>query len=215
MANQPVQETLKSALLPGLDYDIIQHILEWFIITLIATIISMSISYFFLSVAKLRINRDRHAKEDVEKFKKFFPLLKALLGRHNRLSADLAAMNAEVFQKTRAHERASLVLSQMKKRKNIRVRFANLPNRGLRCFSGYVYNEHVRKFVAKDQHYPLLDDEWATPQLVEVWCDSLEAAEQEIYKKYTKAQGFIINNLEKVRPPPTKGQILNERDVSP
>ena len=95
------------------------------------------------------------------------------------------------------------------------MRFANTPNKSLICFSGYVYNEHVRKYVAKNQHYPLLDDEWATPQLVEVWSDCLEGAEQEIYKKFLKSQGFIINNLEKVKRIPTTEQIINEHSPQP
>ena len=49
------------------------------------------------------------------------------------------------------------------------------------------------------------------PQLVEVWADSVEGAEQEISKMYTKSQGFIINNIEKVKRTPSKEQILNER----
>ena len=138
-------------------------------------------------------------------------MLKAFISRNNSLLSILAVINTETLQKTRAHERATQAPVQINKKRHIRVRFAITPNRSLICFSCYVYNEHVRKCVAKEQHYPLLDDEWAVPQLVEVWADSVEGAEQEISKMYTKSQGFIINNIEKVKRTPSKEQILNER----
>lgn len=210
MASQNTAESLKSTLLPELDYNLIQHAMEWVALALLTTIISISISFFFLFLTTERIARDRHARDAVAKVKRFLPMLKAFIARHNNLASKMAEINTEIFQMTRAHERATHSLAQIKKRKYIRVRFANTPNRSLVCYSGYVYNEHVRKYVAKEQHYPLLDDEWAVPQLVEVWSDSVEGAEQEIYKKYLKSQGFIINNLEKVRRLPTKEQILNE-----
>ena len=213
MENQPVQESIKSTLLPDMDYDIVQHVMEWVALTSLSIIVCMSISLFFLYITTDRISRDRRASEAVEKVRQYIPMLKTFVARHNSLSAKLAEINAEAFQKTRAHERAMHVLSQMKKRNQIQVRFANSPNRSLTCFSGYVYNEHVRKCVAKEQHYPLMDDEWAVPQLVEAWSDSPEGAEQEILKKYPKSQWFIINNLEKVKPLPTKEQILNTRDI--
>ena len=198
MTNQIAPESLKSTLLPYLDYNLFQHVMEWVALASLTTIISISISFFFLFLTTERIARDRQAREALAKVKRFLPMLKALIARHGSLSSKMAEIETDTFQKTRAHERALHALAQTKKRKYIRVRFANAPNRSLICFSGYVYNEHVRKYVAKEQHYPLLDDEWAVPQLVEVWSDSVEGAEQEIHKKYSKSQGFIINNLEKV-----------------
>ena len=209
MAIEPAPEPIKSVLLPDLDYNTFQHLMEWLTIATLGVIITTAISFFFLYVATENISKSRRSQQAVLKVKKFLPLLKALTNRHNRLSGILATKNAEAFQKVTACERAIHIRNQLEKRKYIQVRFANTPNRSQICFAGYVYNEYVRKYVARGQHYPLLDDDWAVPHLVEVWADSPEAAEQEIFKKYPKAQGYVINNLEPVKPIPTQEQILN------
>ena len=210
MANEPASAPVKSVLLPDLDYNLFQHMMEWLAIATLGVIITVSISFFFLYAVTENITKSNRSQQAVKKVKRLLPLLKGLANRHSRLAGILTAKNAEAFQKVRAHERAVQIRNQLQRQKYIQVRFANTPNGSLTRFSGYIYNDYVKKYVARGQHYPLLDDHWAIPHLIEVWANSPEEAEQEIYRKYPKAQGYAINNLDVVKALPTQEQILNQ-----
>ena len=198
---------ITSALLPFLKHSYFQHIIEWAALTTLGMLITTAISYFFLSIVQYWIGRSRLASDAVSRSRRMIPLFKSILSRHQDLNGKLAAINGVLHLRTRGYERANRVLAQLERRKYVQVRFANAPNRDMLKFSGYVYNEFVKKYVSKGQHYPLLDDDWAVPQLIEVWAENAERAELEISRKYPKMFGFIVTNLEKVKPPPTREEL--------
>ena len=199
-----------SVLLPFLKYNGLQHIIEWLAISIFGAMVTSMISWSFLYFVVHQITTNKKSDTAAAKVKKYMPLFKRAVARHTELNSQLASINSRHFIKTRSYEKAIRIRDQLEKRKDIQVRFANMPNRDLQCFSAYVYNEFVRKYVSKGQRYPLLDDDWATPQLVEVWAETIEKAELEIARKYSKMFGFVTNNLEKIKPLPTVEQLRSE-----
>ena len=195
-----IDSGLISTLVPSLRHSEFQHLLEWLALSLIAALMVSALSAFFLYCAEYIVSRDRRSSDALYEIKRRTPLLKGLMRRRESVSKSLADTNARLNAEVRLYERASSVLGQLKRRQSTLVRFGNEPDRELRCFAGYVYNDFVRKYVAKGQHYPLLDDGWALAQLVEVWADTPERAEIEIARKFPKTFGFYLSSLEVVKP---------------
>ncbi|MEI6558708.1 MAG: hypothetical protein WCO00_09900 [Rhodospirillaceae bacterium] len=200
MAANPDTLSLISALVPGLRHTQFQHTLEVLALAVFAALLASGLSVFLLYCVEYFISKERSSFEAVNKINRRVPALKTLMWRHEKLKQTLGEANGKLNTEFRRYEKAGRVLGQLKRREFIKVRFANEPNDQLPCFAAYVYNDFVRKYVAKGQHYPLLDDVWATAQLVEVWAETPEKAEIEITRKYAKVFGFYMTNLEKVNP---------------
>ena len=188
---------LASTLIPTIKHNQFQHYLEWLAVSFLAALIVIVISSFVLYCIEYYISRDRSSSDALATINLRMPMLKSFLRRHESLNQKLSESNEQLNIAIKKSERVSGTLAQFRKRKFVKVRLVNEPNSNLMCFSGYVYNDFVRKYVAKGQSYPLLDDIWAIPQLVEVWSESPERAEIEVARRYPKTLGFYLTNLEK------------------
>jgi len=165
------------------------------IIGAIASFLSFLVVYLAGRLAALSIERSPEMR-DLEK----------MLPRRSRLESRLelraADVKAEITQLTVEEGNLRRQFYILEKDMQEARREADAPVRVLgregqtpTYFRAWLVNRQVQAALADGKEHPSLDSEWADPQVVEVWADSLANARTQLQSYYPPPLGFTVLNM--------------------
>lgn len=62
-------------------------------------------------------------------------------------------------------------------------------------FRAWLVNRQVQTALSEGKRHPMLDSQWASPQIVEIWSENIAEARKELQRVYPMPLGFTILNV--------------------
>ncbi|WP_029013820.1 hypothetical protein [Niveispirillum irakense] len=115
--------------------------------------------------------------------------------RRSERKARLTQLQSEIAELRRRRFIQDKLLADAKREAQAPVRVIGAEGRALLRFRAWMVNRQVQAAAAERKHHPLLDTEWASPQIVEVWADNLTDAKRELQRFFPMPLGFAVLNI--------------------
>jgi hypothetical protein len=115
--------------------------------------------------------------------------------RRSDRRARLDALTAEITDLRRRRFLQDKMLVDARREAQAPIRVVGAEGKAFLKFRAWVVNRQVQQAVAERKRHPTLDAEWAQPQIVEVWADSLTDARREMQRVYPVPLGFSVLSI--------------------
>ncbi|MFC7334305.1 hypothetical protein [Rhodocista pekingensis] len=120
--------------------------------------------------------------------------------RRAEVQAGIARVTTEVAGLRRQRYLLERELAEAHREAEAPIRIVGRESAANLRFRAWVVNRQVQASQMEGKPHPTLDAEWATPQVVEVWAETLTEARREIQRLYPLPLGFAILNMRLERP---------------
>lgn len=127
--------------------------------------------------------------------------------RRSDRRARLAELTAEIADLRRRRFLQDKTLIDARREAQAPIRVVGPEGQSFLKFRAWVVNRQVQQAAAERKRHPTLDAEWAQPQIVEVWADSLTDARKEIQRVYPVPLGFSTLSISLEQAMGADGQI--------
>lgn len=108
--------------------------------------------------------------------------------RLGELQTELAELRRRRFLQEKA-------LADARREANAPIRVVGPEGQTIAKFRAWMVNRQVQQALSDRKRHPTLDMEWANPQVVEVWADSLAEAKREVGRLFPLPLGFALLNI--------------------
>jgi len=115
--------------------------------------------------------------------------------RRSERRARLGELTAEIGDLRRRRFLQDKMLVDARREAQAPIRVVGAEGQAFLKFRAWVVNRQVQQAVAERKRHPTLDSEWAQPQIVEVWADSLTDARREMQRVYPMPVGFSVLSI--------------------
>jgi len=115
--------------------------------------------------------------------------------RKLELQQEIARMTAEVANLRRLRFTLEKELQDARREADSPIRVIGKEGQAGVRYRAWLINRQVQQALSENKQHPTLDIGWATPQIVEVWADSLSDARKELGRIYPMPLGFTILNI--------------------
>ena len=115
--------------------------------------------------------------------------------RRGERKARLTQLQSEIAELRRRRFIQDKLLADARREAQAPVRVIGAEGRALLRFRAWMVNRQVQAAAAERKYHPLLDMEWASPQIVEVWADNLTDARRELQRFFPMPLGFSVLNI--------------------
>ncbi|SNR91383.1 hypothetical protein SAMN05880556_101493 [Azospirillum sp. RU38E] len=126
--------------------------------------------------------------------------------RRSDRRARLGVLTAEITDLRRRRFLQDKALADARREAQAPIRVVGAEGQAFLKFRAWLVNRQVQMAVADRKRHPTLDGEWAQPQIVEVWADSLGDARKEIQRFYPVPLGFSTLSISLEQAGPAEGQ---------
>jgi hypothetical protein len=107
----------------------------------------------------------------------------------------LGELTAEITDLRRRRFLQDKALADARREAQAPIRVVGAEGQAFLKFRAWLVNRQVQQAFTERKRHPTLDGEWAQPQIVEVWADSLTDARKEIQRFYPVPLGFSMLSI--------------------
>jgi hypothetical protein len=164
------------------------------------------VAYAAIALVGRYIERDLKRRPDVVYAETVFPrrsLLESKL-EHRRAQrrAKAAQLQAELTELRRRHFLIEKDVKEAHKESGAPIRVLGPEGRATFKYKAWLVNRQVQQAAQERKRHPALDMEWAAPQIIEIWAESLNDARREVQRAYPMPLGFSLLNITADLPSP-------------
>ncbi|MFV3074723.1 hypothetical protein [Niveispirillum fermenti] len=128
--------------------------------------------------------------------------------RRSDRKARVTQLQAELTDLRRRRFLQEKALVDARREANSPVRIIGPEGQTLAKFRAWMVNRQVQQALTDRKRHPMLDMEWANPQVVEIWADNLGDAKREAQRLFPMPLGYSLLNitLESTSAPPAAAE---------